>query len=1185
MAQPSGSNSPLDPSRLTVGGTFGRYVIVDLLGFGSLGSTYLAWDPLLHRQVMLKIPDFAGSDAPAHRTRFLREAHVAARLDHPDLCPVFDVGEVDGILYLVRAFIAGEPLSNSLRGGKELSRHQVVATVVRLALAWEKAHSLGVLHLNLKPSNILLDPRRGPVILDFGIGRGINPNAGPPINTAALLWWWPYMPPEQYPGDANAIGPASDVYSLGVILYELLSGRLPFEGPATAVMAQVLTSEPSPPSTFRSDLDSNLDAVCLKAIARRIEDRYSSMREMAAVLERWLTRSPKDPRAGRLRLSMREMAAVLERWLTRSPKDPRAGRPRPFAPAPSDRDAAPPATLGRTLPEVSPSPERPIVSDEDVQFTVYRPRTVRPGAWYELLAFAHLSRRRADAPADEPDPIEEVRRQAELLLAERGDDYHDVTQDSRQAVPREGEITFLPEIPGFEFNPPRRIFRWIESLHSEHFRFRASDALDGQTARGRLTVFLGGIILAEVTLSIRVDRRHVVPPTTSAEVAQADHARPYRKIFASYSHKDIEIVRQFELFAWTLGDEYLRDGVNLRSGQVWNDRLKRMIHEADIFQLFWSTNAMRSPYVREEWEYALSLGRHHFVRPTYWEDPLPSSPHEHLPPEALLRLHFQRVLVPLGGSATLDPETDLGGRVSPASPPSVASQGSTDDHPPDPFQFDLESAPSEPPPAPSPPLRRSKASGVAAIAGLVLLVGAGVWYQQATRTSVIVLRSPALGSVRLELADPELIVSIDGERIGAELLRGPIALRAGTHLMQILRGNEIVETRTLQIRPGGRELVSVESRPVSVGPRPETDKVPRGPGTSESDETTVATTATDDLHRELAELAKQVKALLDQKGNDAIAMGDFRGPARLASSAGTAIAKALADDLQKLGVIVRRGAALEVNGEYRDVEDQETRRLAIEIKARVVDRSGTEVVAFQPRGVFAETPIAALTGISASLPPDRDDEERNKVLARALDDPKVHVAGTRIAAQPDSPYAIEILVKSGADYRPRAASVNEEGFATLTMRPGEIFEIKLINDSANDVAVALSIDALSVFAFSENTKYTRWFVPSHQSVTVSGWYRTNGLSDAFKVAEYAQVAAAERLPSPKGMGTITASFAAAWPRGTLPPEDELAGHLGGRSGHATAAGPPVTSNFAEQVREVGRIRAAVSVRYTTDERR
>src|SRR5262245_12407457 len=123
--------------------------------------------------------------------------------------------------------------------------------------------------------------------------------------------------------------------------------------------------------------------------------------------------------------------------------------------------------------------------------------------------------------------------------------------------------------------------------------------------------------------------------------------------------------------------------------------------------------------------------------------------------------------------------------------------------------------------------------------------------------------------------------------------------------------------------------------------------------------------APDDLHRELTEVARQVKLLLDQKGIDAIAVGDFHGPARLASSAGPAIAKALIDALQALGVHVKRRAALEVNGEYRDVEDQKSRLLSVAIKAHVVDRAGAEVVAFEPRGLFSVPLIAAITGISS----------------------------------------------------------------------------------------------------------------------------------------------------------------------------------------------------------------------------
>jgi len=289
--------------------------------------------------------------------------------------------------------------------------------------------------------------------------------------------------------------------------------------------------------------------------------------------------------------------------------------------------------------------------DENVQFTVYRPAVVRPMEWHTLLAFAHLSERPPDAPPEELSPIEEVKRQAEQALGEKVRDYRDVTQDSLKAVPREGEITFKPEIPGVEFNPPSRSFLWLESVHREDFRLRASAELDGQTARGRLTVFLGSVILADIPLAIRVDSR--VAAKAAPPPREAVGCRPYRRIFASYSHKDVQVVEEFERYAAALGDSYLRDWVHLRAGEVWSDRLGEMIDEADVFQLFWSRNSMGSPFVKQEWEHALALGRPHFVRPCYWEEPLPEDPEKGLPPDALRRLHFQRILA--CGGAHLPP--------------------------------------------------------------------------------------------------------------------------------------------------------------------------------------------------------------------------------------------------------------------------------------------------------------------------------------------------------------------------------------------------------------------------------------------------------------------------------------------------------------------------------------------------
>jgi hypothetical protein len=312
------------------------------------------------------------------------------------------------------------------------------------------------------------------------------------------------------------------------------------------------------------------------------------------------------------------------------------------------------APVSAPAPEPSPAhvpPDKALPLHENVQFTVYRPRAVEPLKWFPLLAFAHLEELPPDAPADEPDPVEEVRAQARKILGDMAQGYADVKQDSRYAIPHEAEITFVPEIPGFEVNPPRRTFLWLESVHREEFRIRAGPELAGTAVRGRMSVFWGSIILAEVSLAIRVDARIASGPAPPSVPTERVASRPFRNIFPSYSHRDAGIVEEFERYARTLGDRYLRDVHELRAGEVWNDRLKDLIQKADVFQLFWSWNALRSPYVEEEWRYAISLGRPNFVRPTYWQDPLPEEPARSLPPEELRRLHFQ--LLP-GGKGDFD---------------------------------------------------------------------------------------------------------------------------------------------------------------------------------------------------------------------------------------------------------------------------------------------------------------------------------------------------------------------------------------------------------------------------------------------------------------------------------------------------------------------------------------------------
>ena len=331
--------------------------------------------------------------------------------------------------------------------------------------------------------------------------------------------------------------------------------------------------------------------------------------------------------------------------------------------------------------EVSP------VADENVQFTVYRPRAIRPGLWYPMLAFAHLAERRPDAPPEEADPIEQVKALAQQQLGESASAYVSRLSDSGEAIPRQSELTFVPSMDGVEFNPPRRTFRWLEDVHQEDFRLHAAPTPSAVTARGRLTVFLGVVILADVELVIRIDELAPQPPAPASAAipaANMEHAAasselepasatPYRRIFPSYSHRDRQIVEQVERFGSAIGDVYLQRLVALRSGEQEDAGLRELIDEADVFQLFWSTNSMHSEQVRQEWEHALALDRPNFIRPTYWEQPMPRSAIPLLPPEPLGQLHFHALSAPLDIAEPTENDHDGQGTANARQPGTGAS--------------------------------------------------------------------------------------------------------------------------------------------------------------------------------------------------------------------------------------------------------------------------------------------------------------------------------------------------------------------------------------------------------------------------------------------------------------------------------------------------------------------------------
>ena len=267
---------------------FGRYRIVKQLGRGGMGSVFLAHDEDLDRQVALKVPHFsAEKDAPLIE-RFRREARAAATLDHPNICSVYDVGEFAGVHYISMAYVNGQPLSTLIREQHPLPQRAVADLVRKLALALSEAHAAGVVHRDLKPDNIMVNQRHEPVIMDFGLARRDNSAEIRLTARHAVMGSPAYMAPEQVRGNTEKIGFAADVYGLGVVLYELLTGRLPFEGAVEQVMKSVLREVVPPPSSRRSDLDPELEALCLRALQKDADARFGSMREFADALADYL---------------------------------------------------------------------------------------------------------------------------------------------------------------------------------------------------------------------------------------------------------------------------------------------------------------------------------------------------------------------------------------------------------------------------------------------------------------------------------------------------------------------------------------------------------------------------------------------------------------------------------------------------------------------------------------------------------------------------------------------------------------------------------------------------------------------------------------------------------------------------------------------------------------------------------
>jgi serine/threonine protein kinase len=298
-----------EPSRMEM--EFGDYDLLEEIGRGGQGVVYRAHQKSLNRTVALKVIGLGQWSSTPHLRRFRHEAEAAASLEHPQIVPIYEIGERDGSCYFSMKFVEGGRLDEVVKR-EAMSTRQAAQLMVKIARTVHFAHQRGILHRDIKPGNILLDKNGEPHLTDFGLARLIEQESIV-TNSFDVLGTPSYMSPEQAAGRTKEVSAAADVYSLGAVFYQMLTGEPPFAGGTTyETIRMVLESEPRNPRTRNPKVDADLETICLKCLEKDPARRYESAAALVDDIERWLRHEP--IRARRTNVLIRG-----KKWLQRNP--------------------------------------------------------------------------------------------------------------------------------------------------------------------------------------------------------------------------------------------------------------------------------------------------------------------------------------------------------------------------------------------------------------------------------------------------------------------------------------------------------------------------------------------------------------------------------------------------------------------------------------------------------------------------------------------------------------------------------------------------------------------------------------------------------------------------------------------------------------------------------------------------